>query len=298
MQSEPRGPVYLTGSREAMEEEIEPYSVDRSFWSPIQYGALNNQQVRAVANPLLEAKDPLLIIGYGGRNPAMASVLVQLADLVPGLRVLDTAGSDMCFPASHPAWLGVRMGSDESITTADLILVVDCDVPWINTQCKPKADAVIIHIDIDPLKESMSLFYINAIARFRVNSEMAIKQVVDYVQSTSHEYLSSQVSRDRRRRLEQSYQDRLESINEQAFTAWHLDDGSFSCAYLIRELRQVCPRDTIWVVEAVTNSVTVADQIQATLPGSWINCGGGGLGWSGGGKSTRANTDRNTETDF
>jgi thiamine pyrophosphate-dependent acetolactate synthase large subunit-like protein len=26
----------------------------------------------------------------------------------------------------------------------------------------------------------------------------------------------------------------------------------------------------------------VADQIRPTLPGSWLNCGGGGLGWSGG----------------
>ena len=39
----------------------------------------------------------------------------------------------------------------------------------------------------------------------------------------------------------------------------------------------------VWVVEAVTNSVIASDQIQVNIPGSWINCGGGGLGWSGGG---------------
>lgn len=33
----------------------------------------------------------------------------------------------------------------------------------------------------------------------------------------------------------------------------------------------------------MTNTGFVADNIQATVPGSWINCGGGGLGWSGGG---------------
>lgn len=43
------------------------------------------------------------------------------------------------------------------------------------------------------------------------------------------------------------------------------------------------PRDTIFAIEAVTQTAFVADNIQATFPGSWINCGGGGLGWSGGG---------------
>jgi thiamine pyrophosphate-dependent acetolactate synthase large subunit-like protein len=36
-------------------------------------------------------------------------------------------------------------------------------------------------------------------------------------------------------------------------------------------------------VEAVTNTLLVHDNLQPTLPGQWINCGGGGLGWSGGG---------------
>jgi thiamine pyrophosphate-dependent acetolactate synthase large subunit-like protein len=48
-------------------------------------------------------------------------------------------------------------------------------------------------------------------------------------------------------------------------------------------LREVCPDDTIWAIEAVTNTAFVHDNLQPTLPGSWINCGGGGLGWSGGG---------------
>ena len=56
----------------------------------------------------------------------------------------------------------------------------------------------------------------------------------------------------------------------------------FTTAYLAAKLRALCPAETVWCVEAVTNSAAVADQIQAVLPGSWLNCGGGGLGWSGG----------------
>ena len=80
--------------------------------------------------------------------------------------------------------------------------------------------------------------------------------------------------------LQQSHALRLEKI---AATAKVSDEGYFGCSYLISEVRKACPRDTILAVEAVTNAAFVADQIQATIPGSWINCGGGGLGWSGGG---------------
>jgi hypothetical protein len=51
---------------------------------------------------------------------------------------------------------------------------------------------------------------------------------------------------------------------------------------LCQLIRKIVPKDTIFAIEAVTNTPFVADNIQATLPGSWINCGGGGLGWSGG----------------
>jgi thiamine pyrophosphate-dependent acetolactate synthase large subunit-like protein len=75
----------------------------------------------------------------------------------------------------------VRYGVDNSIQTADVILVVDCDVPWINTQCHPKKDAKIIHIDIDPLKQQMPVFYLAAMARYRADSYTAFKQLHTYI---------------------------------------------------------------------------------------------------------------------
>ena len=55
-----------------------------------------------------------------------------------------------------------------------------------------------------------------------------------------------------------------------------------SPAFLFAEARKACPSDTIWVVEAVTETATVADQLQVTVPGSLYSSGAGGLGWSGG----------------
>lgn len=278
--SEPRGPVYLVGAREAMEEEIEPYQLDQAVWGPAELGGLTAKQLQSVAEALVQAKEPLIITGYSGRNHAAVAALVDLANTVKGLRVLDTGGSDMCFPANHPAWLGLRYGAEPSIKTADVLLLLDVDVPWIPTQCQPHPNAKIIHIDVDPLKQQMPVFYVNASARYRCDAETALTQITGHIKATSHAQLATQTFTDRWSALQHSHKSRLDTIAQQAQAA---QDGTFGPSYLVAQVRKACPPDTIWAVEAVTNTFFVADQIQATLPGSWINCGGGGLGWSGGG---------------
>ncbi|KXL42416.1 hypothetical protein M433DRAFT_543222 [Acidomyces richmondensis BFW] len=278
--SEPRGPVYLVGAREAMEEEIEPYHLDPTHWGPAELGGLTTAQLKPIAEALVAAQEPLVITGYSGRNHAAVAALVRLADTVKGLRVLDTGGSDMCFPASHPAWLGLRFGVDDAIRSADVILLVDVDVPWIPTQCRPRSDAEIFHLDCDPLKQQMPVFYVPARARYRVNSAIAVNEIAEYITTHFASQISAPMFVDRWAALQKAHADRLASI---AALAQPSPDGTFGCAYLLHAVRAAVPADTIWAVEAVTNTFAVADQVQAHLPGSWINCGGGGLGWSGGG---------------
>jgi thiamine pyrophosphate-dependent acetolactate synthase large subunit-like protein len=100
--SDPKGPVYLYGAREPMEQDIEQYSLNQNFWTPVQPTALPEDGVKTIAEALVNAKEPLLITGYSGRNTDCPGELVKLANAVKGLRVLDTAGIDMCFPADHP----------------------------------------------------------------------------------------------------------------------------------------------------------------------------------------------------
>ncbi len=281
--SDPQGPVYLYGAREAMEEDIEPYYLDQDVWQRVLPAGLPQEGIKQICESLVKAEKPLLITGYSGRNPVAVPELVKLADTVRGLRVLDTGGSDMCFPADHPAWLGLRYGVEDSIKSADFILVVDCDVPWIPTQCKPKADAKIIHIDVDPLKQQMPVFYIPAIARYRADSKTSFQQLHNHLISDAElsRSVKSDAFQERWRNLEASHTARLQTISHQG--ALPSDPAApLNASTLTSQIRKALPSDTIWVIEAVTLTGFVADQIQATLPSSWLNCGGGGLGWSGG----------------
>ncbi len=280
--SAPAGPVYLCGAREVMEEEIKPYPLRQEEWDPVVLGGLPDAGVKELAEALVGATEPLLITGYAGRNHKFAPALVELANAVKGLRVLDTGGSDMAFPANHPGWLGLRFGTAEEVKPADVILVVDCDVPWIPTLCRPNAAARIFHVDSDPLKQMMPLFYIQAQKRYRADSLTAIEQITSYLRTSesAKATLASDTFARRWEALQQSHKLRLASIDDKAQP---LQDGGFGTGYLTKTLRRLCPADTIWAIEAVTNTGFVHDNLQPTLPGQWINCGGGGLGWSGGG---------------
>ena len=280
--SDPKGPVYLMGAREVMEEDITPYTLNQDHWNAVASSALPASALEDIASLLLSAEEPLIITGYSGRNHKATLALVQLANIVKGIRVLDTGGSDMSFPADHPAWLGFRYGSHEAIKTADVILVIDCDVPYINTQCLPASSAKMIHIDVDPLKTTMPVFYLPATFRYRADSETALKQISEYIlQHAEHsQSILSPTFETRWRNLERAHRTHLAEL---ALLAVPRSDGSISTSHMARLLRDLCPKDAIYAVEAVTNAALVADQIQATRSGQWIHCGGGGLGWSGGG---------------
>jgi thiamine pyrophosphate-dependent acetolactate synthase large subunit-like protein len=285
--SDPKGPVYLYGAREAMEEDIEPYELDQNVWHAVSPTALPQDGVEMIAEHLVNAKQPLMVMGYTGRNPESVVAAVALADKIPGLQVLDTGGCDMCFPSNHPAWLGMRYGADPAIESADFILVVDCDVPWIPTRCKPKPDAKIVHIDVDPLKQQMPVFYISAFARFRADATTSFTQLLNHLSSSSK--LSSALSdsghESAKTSRQQSYDARRAEISKIA--ALPSSPSSYASTAinphnLCAQIRSHVPTDTIFAIEAVTLSQYVHDQIAPVLPKSWINCGGGGLGWSGG----------------
>ncbi|KAJ6010370.1 hypothetical protein N7451_001782 [Penicillium sp. IBT 35674x] len=283
--SDPKGPVYLVGAREVMEEEIEPYQLNQKVWGPVSPAALPPAGVELITSELSNAKSPLVVVGYTGRSAQAVTELVTLANHFKGIRVLDTGGSDMCFPANHPAWLGLRYPGHDLVKTADLIIVIDCDVPWVPTQFKPSDSAKIIHIDVDPLKQQIPVFYINSMATFRADSTTALKQLNDYigVNGPIQQYIGSKDNIIMGQQRDEEYLKRRQEITDLAAPPDGGDDALLNVSYLMAQVRQGCPTDTIWAIESVTLTHAVSDQIAATLPKSWINCGGGGLGWSGGG---------------
>lgn len=126
----------------------------------------------------------------------------------------------------------------------------------------------------------MPVFYIPAEARYKADCYTAMKQLHEYISNDSALKQKVETYSNRCDNLQQLHDKRMSTIKEMAQPG---KDGYYNASYLTAAIRKAVPEDTIFAIEAVTSTVFVADQIQPRLPGTWINCGGGGLGWSGGG---------------
>ncbi|KAK9792198.1 putative pyruvate decarboxylase [Seiridium cardinale] len=279
--STPKGPVYIASAREVLAEEIPRYSLDQKQWVPIGPSALPTSAIKDIATALVEAKRPLVITGYSGRDRRTPELLVALADTIPGLRVHDTGGSDMCFPSTHIASEGFRLGFDNCIKDADMIFLLDCDVPWIPSRNMPQKNAKIYHVDCDPLNQQIPVSFFPAHGRWKAESFTALKQILSYINSDSSltHALRNPKFEARNEELIRTHTARLAKIASEP----RLGHGEALDAHNIgRLLKTTLPSSTTFVVEAVTAAQILHDQLQPSRPGSWINCGGTGIGWSNG----------------
>src|SRR5690606_9956903 len=142
-------------------------------WRPIESGALAKEHVEEIAAALIGAKKPLVVTSYSGRNPACVELLVQLCERL-AVPVVEERPIHMNFPADHPLHQGYQAGP--LIGQADVILILDCDVPWIpSSKQLPHPDARIFYLDVDPLKETIPLWYMPSERFLRADSTVALK---------------------------------------------------------------------------------------------------------------------------
>ena len=86
----------------------------------------------------------------------------------------------MNFPTTHPCYQGVQWNErrqNEALARADVVLVIDSDVPWIGAVSQPRDGARIFHIDADPLKQQMPLWYIGAALQCQADAALALRQI-------------------------------------------------------------------------------------------------------------------------
>jgi acetolactate synthase I/II/III large subunit len=277
--SEPPGPVYLIGPREVMEEPLEPHAADPAHYPPIAPAALTAEVADEIATALAGASHPLIITSYLGRNPDAVAALVELADLL-AIGVLESVPSHMNFPADHPLHRGYQFTTTEQnpvLAEADVILVVDSDVPWIYTTSRPSPDAAIYDIDIDPLKAEMSMWHIPARRFAAADSRVALAQIARLVRDKKVDTAAVEA---RRAELTAASRFRWEAL--EALEA--PEPGVITPQYLTACVRELLAgTDALVLTEAITNYQVVADHLRAAKPGSLLGSGGGSLGWAGGG---------------
>jgi thiamine pyrophosphate-dependent acetolactate synthase large subunit-like protein len=274
------GPVYLTATREILAQPIESLEPRQRPIPSCRLGGLSADAIELIANALIEAKAPLVITGYLGRNHQAVKNLIALANLIKGIRVFDSEIREVCFPADHPAWVTRGTGAAKVVQNADVIIVADADVPWIPTKVRPSPSAQIFHIDLDPRKEKMNIFDIGATATFLADSGAALAQLTEYIEKSGK--VSSDTYAERWETVKASFAEGQKLVSDRALKALETPDSPATVDFLLHSLRSVVPPDTFFVSDSVTNQVLLSEQLRFTRPGSHMTKGGSGLGWAGG----------------
>jgi len=275
--SDPKGPVYLVAAREVMAEETTPVAANPADWPPLGPGALPPADLATLADALVAAHRPLIVTSYLGRSTQAVEELIRLCRRL-AIGVLESVPNYVNFPADDPMHMGSQGNEPQQnpvLAQADLILVIDSDVPWIPLVNRPADHAAIYHLDIDPLKQQMPLWQIPARRAFRTDAATALRQLNEAIDAKPIDPSCVEARRTHYAALHEARHAELAQC-EQA------SGETISPEYLTACVRRHMDRDTIVLNEGITNFGVIVDHLAATRPGSLFASGGGSLGWNGG----------------
>lgn len=214
--SEPRGPVYLSLPMDVMAEPPAPRESHQPPWQEVAATpphpdpkALDN-----VFDLLARAQHPLVITRGLGRRPEAVGDLVRLAEAL-SLPVVEFQVPDQVnFPSDHPLHLGYD--PNPFLPQADVILVIDCPVPWVPVLQKPRQETKVLHIGSDPLHQRIPLWGFQCDLALTSDSAVALRLLAEKVRrSPSRGTTPGPSPRDRRRRRQ-----RLETQHDTQRRQW------------------------------------------------------------------------------
>src|SRR3954453_17559756 len=152
--ADPAGPVYVSLLREML---LEPFSGELAdvARAPTPRPVVPEQAaLEEVADLINPAERPIGVTGHSGRNPAAFTALGDLATTA-ALPIYTRAGRANLH-SDHAMHLGTDHGG--ALAEADLVLLLDVDVPWTPLFHRLRPDAKVVQIDLDPLKPEMGLW--------------------------------------------------------------------------------------------------------------------------------------------
>jgi acetolactate synthase-1/2/3 large subunit len=260
--TQPEGPIYISGAREVWEAPALGDAETPAHWPPSQLGALTSAAAAELSGALLEAKRPIVVTGYLGRQPLAVERLQQLSER-QGIGVCEVSPTYLNFPGNHPHHLGYRRNA--FIDEADLILMIDVDVPWIPAKVQPAPGARIFHIDADPLKNGLGYWHFPAERVYQADSLAVLDQLLELLPQKP-------ASLSDRQSWLSSKKDNMQPAPAPTGTQITPEE-------LTQAVRRLVTDRTKILFEAPTCTELIPTILKLDKPGSYYNSGGAGLGW-------------------
>jgi acetolactate synthase-1/2/3 large subunit len=275
--TEPCGLVYLAFPPSILTEKVDRVAIPPSDVTPISAAApADVDRLSKAAEILIEAENPLIVAGYSGRYHQSVSSLVALAETLCAPVI--TSQVWVNFPHTHPLCAGVEQfrGSRKTnpYADADVLLVIDYDMPYAVTETLPGPEAKIIHIDLDPYTRGRSLWNRGSDIYIEADSREAIP--------TMKNMISRKLTPEKRVQFQKRFK-QLESKHRKQREGWHAlamskaNQKPISADWLCHCISEVIDEDAIITTFMISPQAPVTEQILRTKPGTFIGNAGGSV---------------------
>jgi acetolactate synthase-1/2/3 large subunit len=219
---------------------------------------------------LADAKRPLIIAGRVGQDPSAVPVLAEFAERF-AIPVVEFWSSYLGLPSDHPMHLGYDVHPE--LPESDLLIALDCDVPWLPDRATPNPDCRVIHIGPDPLFSRYPVrnfpadIAIAAICREALNALATALDSTEKADREKHERRRNEIAAEHDARRRKAIE---------AALADPAPGGRMSKAFVSLKLSEAKADDAI-----VFNEYPLRRDIMSfSHPGTFFDqCSAAGLGW-------------------
>jgi acetolactate synthase-1/2/3 large subunit len=265
--SEPQGPVYVTLPREVLASDFSNQKFSETATiAAASPPTVDGENLEEAARLLGRAQHPLLITANAGRTLEAARAIAQLAETF-AIPVIHYRPRYLALSTEHPMHCG--WDPHALLKDADLVLVVDCDVPWIPKEGQPRADAKVIHIGPDPLFARYPLRGFRADLALTGTTAATLQSLCERTQKHS----ASLAGIDARRK---AVSDKSNETRSKARSGVDPMPAAITGKWLSACTNRVLGHDSILVNEYPI----VLEEMTIREPGRYFgNASAGGLGW-------------------
>ena len=257
--SSPAGMAYLTVSRDVlMDPPCLAESRVHGFAVPAPPAPAPGS-VGRIAAALAGAESPVLVTSRAGRTAEGFAAVEALADLA-GLPVTGRLeGGPVNISSRHPMNMPDQAQAAAAISAADVILLVESDVPWLPATVTLRADATVFHVDPDPAKASMPLWSYPVDVAVQADGPAALAAIAAELGRLA----------DGDPTVARRLSDRVARLRERpAAPRQRADSGPLTPFGVMSALSEVIDPEDIVIEEAVTNAAAVYEGLERTRPGT------------------------------
>jgi acetolactate synthase-1/2/3 large subunit len=279
------GPCAVIARWNVVTSEVDPESISPPLYDVQGYldvspPCLSTVDADRISDLLIEATNPLLVVGQGIHMSKAYHEVVELAELI-GVPVATSLMGKSAIPETHDLALGPTGNfgqaiANDHIRSADLLIAVGTGLAPENNKMlpadgwiKPK-EQKIVQIDIEPL--NVGFTYPVALGATS-DAKLALRMIIEAIKAKAPEIdTAARVEAIMNEKAEKSYFQHPACLS---------DDTPIAPERLVRDLNDTVTEDDLIVMDGGNNKIWMAKHFQTRKAGQTIIPGGvTPIGWS------------------